>query len=344
MKMKRSKLYQHLKRATLATSLALPSALALGQEESEDLDLLFEELVVTARKIQENAQEIPMSITAFSANAMKDKGIENLTDIARSTAGFAFEDFNGGFGQPTIRGQSSSSLINPVQNVATFYNGIYLPRQYMIDSTLLNVDQVEVLKGPQSAALGRNAFAGAITYNTKRPTDDPEFNMTVAAGTDDYEKVQVEVSSPIVPDVLGFVAGIASEEWDGAWENNHALADASNARTKGNLDGFDSTAVMFGLEFTPLDNLTISANYLDSEKDIESPPQYSIGEGSFLASYFPINELNCGATAGNGLTLFCGELPLAPPLAGSDGDARPAGLVVDPRSGITVEIFMMVNK
>lgn len=294
-----------------------------------------EEITVTARKVEESLQEAPLSATAFTGEMLNDKGIDNLSDIARYTPSFSFESFNGGFPQPTVRGQSQSSLINPVQNVSSFYNGIYLPRQYMIDATLLNIGQVEVLRGPQSAALGRNAFAGAINFITRKPGEELEFDATVAYGEDEYEKYQFGISGPILPGTLSGIAGVAHEEYDGGWENNHALANDPNARTKGNLGGYENDSFMGGLEFTPTDQLTITANYTKADRDIDSPGQYSIGEGGFLAGYFPINELNCGATAGNGLTLFCGELPLAPP--GAPGDTRKSGLVIDPRAGVTVD-------
>jgi len=328
MRADQTKLYRCIRGITLA-ALALPSAFSSAQEQRfEDIELV----PVYGRRIAENLQEIPISMSAFSELELKNKGIENLTDVARSTPGFSFENFNGAFPQPTFRGQSQSSLINPVQNVATFYNGVYLPRQYMIDASLLNVSRVEVLKGPQSASLGRNAFAGAITFSTKRPGAELDADIEMSLGTDDYQKIKGGISGPIIPGILSGIAGVSDEEWDGSWENDHPLADAAGARTSGNLGGFEAESYMFGLRLTPTEMITIDLAYSDSERDVENPAQWSMAGNQ---TSYSTNALNCGAIGSLGPSLWCGEIPISPVFAEGDERISP-NLVIDPRTGVTL--------
>ncbi len=288
---------------------------------------------VTARKVEESLQDAPLSIAAFSSEALETRGIQDLTEIARATAGFSYEDFNGSLGAPTIRAQTQIRVTNPVQNVASFYNGVYLQRGYMIDQSLLNVAQVEVLRGPQSAALGRNAFAGAITYTTKKAGEEPEFGLDISVGEDDYLKYQFEGSTQLIPGVLSGIAGYSYSEYDGGWENGHALANASGARTSGNVGGYENEAYMIGLNFTPIDGLEVNGTYLNNRTQQEGPAQYTVVNSTFDS---PVGLLNCGAPAPfGGLSLFCGEFPVEPIIADSttNGTTRQAGIVIDPRSG-----------
>jgi len=135
----------------------------------------IDEIIVTARRREESLQDVPLAITALDAAALDSVGARGLEDIAARTVGFTYEPFanSGNTGYPVIRGLSTSFVSARVQNVGVFMDGIYLQRQGMFDPGLLDVQRVEVVKGPQNALYGRNAFAGAINYVTGQPTDEP---------------------------------------------------------------------------------------------------------------------------------------------------------------------------
>lgn len=303
-----------------------------AEDASDNAASTLETIYVSARRIEESLQDAPLAISAFTGADLDERGLDDLTEIARSTPGFSFENFNGAFATPVIRGQSQNRLTNPVQNVATFYNGVHIPRGYMIDASLLNIGQVEVLRGPQSAALGRNAYAGAINFITRTPGDEFDARLSAAIGENDYQKTQLTIEGALVPGVLSLIAGYTASEYDGAWENNHALANASGARTSGNLGGFDAQSWMAGAYFTPIENLDLKLTYLHSERDIENPAQYSISGTPLYA----VNTLNCSPNPVTGANrLFCGELSPDPVVQA--GETRKDGLVVDPRTGLTLE-------
>ena len=128
------------------------------------------EIVVTARKREEKINEVPLAISAFSADDIASRNIESLSDVAKYTAGFSFENFAGGTSPaPIIRGLTQNTLTDRNQNVGTFVDGVHIQQQGNIDFSLLDVERIEVLKGPQNAQYGRSAFAGAINYVSKKP-------------------------------------------------------------------------------------------------------------------------------------------------------------------------------
>lgn len=300
------------------------------------------EIIVTGRLIEESVQEAPIAVTVFDAATLDKRGIDDLNELARSTPGFSFENFNGPFNVPVIRGQSQNRISSPIQNVSTFYNGVYLQRNYMIDASLLNMGQIEVLRGPQSAALGRNAFAGAISYTAKTPGDEYHGRALASVGENGFERYELSLEGPIVPGILSVIGGVSTGNYDGAWRNNHALANIDDplALTRGNLGGYDYTAWHAGVNFTPIDEVSIRANYIRNERDFENTAQYSLGTASFDNRQ---NNNNCSsnpaffaanpAWAQNTNMLFCGVIPVQPVL--QPGETRKPGLVVDPRAGVS---------
>ena len=159
-------------RAIFPTSGALIAGLFLlsgplslkAQEDAVEADKLLPEIIVTARRREENIQDVPLSITAFDALTIERRNIMELDDVARFTPGFAFEDFDGGNGGPVIRSQPTINVTSREQTTATFLDGVYLPRSWLVDLGATNLERIEIVKGPQSARYGRNAFAGAINY------------------------------------------------------------------------------------------------------------------------------------------------------------------------------------
>ena len=287
--------------------------------------LVLEEIVVTARKVEESIQDVPVSISAFSAEQIKQRSVEELEDIALQTPGLTFEDFsNGGFGAPVVRGASQFSITALEQNVSTFFDGVYIPRNYALDLGTASLERVEVVKGPQSALYGANSFLGAINYVTTKP-DLEEFGGTVKAtiGDDGREDISAEVSIPLVTDRLAIKVGVGSTEYDGDILNSHPAAnDGPSFGTDDSLGGWDKDSYSINLLATPTDNLNIELAYHNFDVFTESRAQTRLELG----------DLNCGGMSflspGN-FRGFCGELPSTPLAPGS---STPTGFLVDPRS------------
>ncbi|WP_372758682.1 TonB-dependent receptor plug domain-containing protein, partial [Litorivivens sp.] len=135
------------------------------------VDKSLEEIVVTARKREESIQDIPVSVTPFTADSLERRGFTGLDDIAAATPGFTYEGFitGGNHGNAVIRGLAQQFTTSRIQNVSFFIDGVYLQRQSMLNLGMIDMERVEVIKGPQNALFGRNAFAGAVNYITAKP-------------------------------------------------------------------------------------------------------------------------------------------------------------------------------
>ncbi len=328
--------------STAFAALLSPAALHAQEAPAEASTASTDDrIIVTARKREEDQQDVPLAITAFTAEQIQRQQINSLTDVAARTPGFSFESYaSGALETPVIRGQAQAFLTNPVQNVATFVDGIYLQRGYMIDGGLIDMERIEILKGPQSALYGQNAFSGAISYVTKKASNEFELRATGTVGTDERLDLTGAIGVPIIPDMLSVRVGGGINKFDGTWENSHPLADENvpGPSTEGNVGGYDNWAVNAGVVFTPTDWITVEGSYYRTEIEEESPAQYMLVGGIALGllRLSTINDFNCSPTLRSGVmqnNLWCGELPSSPeevPGAGVNrSGAEPA---IDPRS------------
>jgi|GEM_PF-516952 len=334
--MKQSKISSFAKRLliTVSSSAVLWSGAALAQE-AEPADETLNDgnaIVVTARRFEERLQDVPSAVSVISSEQLVRERLDDLSDIAEKTIGFAFEAFTGPLAQPSIRGQTNLRLTSPVQNVATNLNGIYIQRGYFIDQGLLDLERVEIIKGPQSALYGRNAFAGAISLVARGADVDRGFSGRVSAtvGTDSRYDTTGGINVPIIPGVLAVFAAGGASKFDGTWANPHPLANAASASTRGNSGGFKREAYQFGIQFKPTDFLTFDGMYFRTERDLEQNPAYTISTTGIGA---PVNTLNASPT-GTGAArqnrLFVGQLPATVAIA--PGETRLPGLLLDQRS------------
>jgi iron complex outermembrane receptor protein len=316
------------------TALAAASMLAAAPAQAQTADSEgrgVEEVIVTARKTAENIQDIPVAVTAFTAESIDRLNIQGLEDVARFTSGFSFENFSGAFSAPVLRGQTQTRIDLLVQNTASFFNGVYLQRGYMVDSSLLDVERIEVIKGPQSALYGRNAFSGAINTITKKPGDEFDLRLKGTVGADDLVEVSGSVSGPIIPGQLGLLVAAGYSEFNGTWENNHPLA-AQGTGTKDNLGGHTKDSLLVAASFTPVDAISIDLAYSRLDLEVEHQPAYTISTAGAGAL---VNSTNCSPVLGVN-RFFCGEIPATPTLV--PGETRRPGLVVDPRATAQVGV------
>nr|WP_310524959.1 TonB-dependent receptor [Polymorphobacter sp.] len=316
-----------------AMALMLGSVTAGAQTAPVQVAMVDEgDIVVTARRTEERLQDVPIAVSVFSAQELQRQGIDDLSDVAERTVGFSFEAITPIVVQPAIRGQTNLRTTSPVQNVPIYVDGIYLQRGYMIDQALVELERVEIIKGPQSALYGRNAFAGAINLTTRAPSlTDIEGRISGTIGNYDRYDARGFVSIPIIKDKLAVMGSIAHSQYDGSWENQHPLADADGALTKGNLGGWNRETYQVRVLAKPVENLTIDALYIRTERTIDSQPGYTMATSGSASKF---NTLNASPVANafgvKENRLFAGEMPADPVLV--TGETRSPGLVSDPRA------------
>jgi iron complex outermembrane receptor protein len=310
-----------------AAAAPVPNTGKPADNSDQTADQGQNDIVVTARRFEERLQDVPVSVTAVTSTDFLRQNITGLLDLASKVPGFSYEALSPAIVQPSIRGMTNLRVDSPVQNVAFYVDGIYLQRGYLIDQRLLNLDRVEIIKGPQSALYGRNAFAGAVNIITAAPSlSEARGNLIATVGSDERYEIRGFVSLPIIKDKLAIMIGGAASTFDGTWKNNHPLANDSAALTRGNLGGYDNQLFQARVIAKPVDALTLDALWIHTDRAEDSAPNYTI---STAGTFTPFNTLNASPVNGAN-RLFVGKLPVNAVVAA--GDTRLPGLVVDPRS------------
>ncbi|MCG8442793.1 MAG: TonB-dependent receptor, partial [Caulobacterales bacterium] len=288
--------------------------MAAAQDEAAGVGV--DTIVVTARNREESLQDVPLAISAFTAEDLDVRNIDSLDDLARFTPGLSFEDYSTGLPTPVIRGQAQTRLTALEPNVSTFFDGIYVPRGWAIDVGVSNIERIEVVKGPQSARYGRNAFAGAINYipiTARNHGDAPQAEAEGTIGADDLYEGGGHFLAPL-GEKAAVSGGFFYSTYDGSWENNHPFADLDlDPGTSGNIGGWEKYAYSGSIHLNPIEQLGVEVSYygFDSEQEGVAFQQLIEAEGA----------LNCGAQGRliPGLfPLLCGEVPEPPDVATTD--------------------------
>lgn len=250
-------------------------------------------IVVTARRREESLQSIPAAVSATTQEDLSRASATSIADVARLTPGLSYNSGNaGGLGAPTLRGVTNVTPTTFDNNVGVFLDGVYLSAKSNLDIDLFNLARVEVIKGPQSALYGNNAFAGAINYVLDRPSDYLNGRVKASVGTDGLYEVAGKISVPIT-DTLRVMAV-------GSYSKFGGTIDAVNGS---NLGGWDNKWSASGLvEWRPVDGLEVSAFYYHYQDRLDGSANY-------------IFTNNCGATTsaavnrgGSDRRYFCGTL------------------------------------
>jgi len=235
--------------AALGILAATPPVMAQGP--------MLEEIVVTSRKVTENLQDVPISITAFSASQIEDAGIDEVQDFIDLTPNIILrETFRAGVTFVTIRGVTTGQQGWPP--ITYVVDGVQSASIDAINQgALFDIERIEVLKGPQGALYGAGAIAGAINVVTKAPTNEPEYGVKVSYGKGNNAKLSAMASGPIVEDKVLYRINAYYNDSDG-------LIDSIDGE---DLDFEEQTSVRGSLLINASENVQIDlrAEYTDVE-------------------------------------------------------------------------------
>jgi iron complex outermembrane recepter protein len=208
----------------------------------------MEEVTVTARRREENIQDTPISISAYSGAALEARGIDRADDLAKIVPNLVFQQNPGAGGSESnaavfIRGVGQSDFIPTVDpGVGLYVDGVYVARSVGSLLDLVDIDRVEVLRGPQGTLFGRNTIGGAVSVVTQKPTFDAVSGTTSALyGTDNRVEVKTRLNMPLTSSLAasvsaavlkqgGYVDQVATGEWLG---NHNDLVGKLAVRWKG---------------------------------------------------------------------------------------------------------------
>lgn len=234
-----------------AFATTIPAVSVMAQERAT-----LEEVVVVARKRDESLQDVPIAVTAFTETTIKDAGIERPEDFIALTSNVSMlNTVNAGDTQVTIRGIVSTR--DAESTFAYVVDGVLITNPNGFNEELYDVQQIEVLKGPQGALYGRNAVAGAIIVNTKLPSDELEGKITVGAGNNELRRATGVISGPLTDDLAGRIA-FSYRESDGADKNDFTGEDDV-------IQNFEDTSLRGRLVWNASENLTIDTQVAYSE-------------------------------------------------------------------------------
>lgn len=161
------------------------------------------EVVVTARRTQERAQDVPIPLSVLGGEALERTGAYTLADIQNQVPSLVAYNVNPRNSSVGIRGIGVTSASDGLDSsVGVYVDGVYLGRPGMALTDLIDIERVEVLRGPQGTLFGRNTSAGVLNISTRRPTFDPSLTAEVSYGDYGYNQVRVSVNGPIIEGLL----------------------------------------------------------------------------------------------------------------------------------------------
>ena len=226
---------------------AVPAAdaVALDAAESEAA------ITVTARRREEDAQDVPIALSVISADALDKTGNFTLGQVQQLVPSLQIFSFNPRNTNINIRGLGSNvALTNDgLENGVGFYlDNVYYGRPGQSQFDLVDLQQIEVLRGPQGTLFGKNTTAGAINITSREPSFSPEAQGEFSLGDYGYHQLRASVSAPIISDRVAFRLSVADTHRDGFLTNLH---DGSKAQD------YDNFSVRGQLLVKPTDTLSI---------------------------------------------------------------------------------------
>jgi iron complex outermembrane receptor protein len=243
-----------------ASAVAMPAAVS-AQEAGAALAL--EEIVVSARKRDEALEDVPVAISAFSAEEIESAGITRPQDFVSLTPNMQMvQTQNQGTSFIVVRGISQARNSEP--SVAVMIDGVLMANPSQFNQELFDIESIQVLKGPQGALYGRNAIGGAIIINTKKPTDILEGNVTLGYESGPGYKLRGAIGGPIGgSDAWKFQLSASYFDTDGHIDNPYLGEEA---------DPFEDLSVRGRLVYEP--NERFSADLRASISRVDTQALY----------------------------------------------------------------------
>jgi iron complex outermembrane receptor protein len=237
--------------AAVVSSWVVPSVVIADAPTASGSSDSLEEVVVTARRRQENLQTVPIAVTVLSQVELNQNNIESIQDLQYYVPSLSETGQRRDAMAVSIRGQGSSGY-SSLPGVIVYVNEVPTPvdnlgQTFTGPGTLFDLENVQVLKGPQGTLFGRNAIGGAILLESKRPTNDFGGSVEVGYGNYNDREAEATLNAPIIDDHLLFRLAVKGEWRDGF---THLLADPSHPNGV-DLDDLNYNAARATITFKP---------------------------------------------------------------------------------------------
>ena len=202
----------------ISAAIALSATMSSMVQANDDV-LALEEVIVTAQKREQSAQDVPIAMSAVSSDDMERMGATEIKDIQFSTPSLAIVGGNPILQSYGIRGVADRGR-NPGydQRVGVYIDGVWVGKSAASNQSALDVAAVEVLNGPQGTLFGKNTVAGAINITTKKPGDELAGSISADAGNYNFTHFKGSVKVPFSDTVKGKIS-VSKMDRDGYIDN-----------------------------------------------------------------------------------------------------------------------------
>jgi iron complex outermembrane receptor protein len=252
-KIRSTKIARCVMLALASSSYAISSHTAAQTVDEANENL---EIISISRKRPESIQDVPIAVTALSARDIESAGVERPSDFIGLIPNVSIVDAaNVGDTQVSIRGIVSTR--DAESTFAYVVDGVLITNPNGFNEELLDIEQIEVLKGPQGALYGRNAVSGAILITTKAPSEDLEGSVRIGAGNNNTQRVNGIVSGALSDTVRGRLTASYSTT-DGFYSNTFTGADDS-------VDFLEDLSLKGRLMWDATENLSLDFRFARSE-------------------------------------------------------------------------------
>jgi len=248
------------------------SSLVASDQSAEsqiEIPLPLQDIIVTVRRFEEIEGSVPLTIRVIDEEKVVRNGIIGIEDVAQLVPGLTYDI--GGFPNDTRPGVRGMQTERGRPSVAVMVDGLDLSGENMAISgggagvvpDLLDIQRIEIVKGPQTTLYGRGAFAGAINYVSKRPADQFEGRLILEGAEYGQRRGVGMISGPILEDFLSYRINVAARDSDGFW---------TNPVNGGPLGAENFKGISTALRFTPADDWEVNLRYRISDTDNSDYP------------------------------------------------------------------------
>jgi len=269
--------------ATAVGALLAATAQAQNAAPKRSSAALLEEVVVTARKREEGAQDVPVAISAFNSDQIDALKVRNLTNLAVGMPSVVLDEIgtSRGYANFSIRGLGVNSSIPSIDPaVGIVLDGVYLGTNAGVVFDTFDLESIEVLRGPQGTLFGRNVTGGAVLINTKKPTQ--EFSVSAKAAYDQAVEGTGGGNVYLQGSVSGGVTDTLAAKLAVYYNDDEGALDITDGPLAGQSHGGqEQTIIRPAISWTPNDDfdLTVRYEYQDVEADGPSAQKHTNGSG-----------------------------------------------------------------
>lgn len=253
-------------------------------------DPQLEEVVITAQKREQNLQDTPIAVSAFDAEAIEDRQVNDLSDLSGNLPNVQITP-SPGTSSSAVIAIRGSTMINPAITwepaVSMYVNGVPVTKSIGGLFDTLDIERIEVLRGPQGTLYGKNTSGGAINIVSRKPAEAFQGSLSVSAGNYGYLAYGASIDSGRIADSVSMTLSYKNRQRDGLYDNVDSGIPGAGVIQTNEFKALDSEAALVSLHYQPSDVFEARYNFDYSKKDnTPSFGQFDLGYNAENGQYY----------------------------------------------------------